>query len=355
MRIAFYAPLKAPTHAVPSGDRTIARGLIAALEYAGYRVQLASDLRLYDGTGDALLQARLEDTAKAETLRLISDPDARNWRGWLTYHNYYKAPDLIGPRVSAALDIPYLQIESTRARKRLTGPWARFARSAEAASDAAHAIFYFTHHDAETLRRDAPEGQNLVHLSPFLARPDLPPASTLDGPMLSVGMMRPGDKIASYRIIAETLERLPAHLNWHLNIAGSGVAKSDVAKLMAPFGAHVTLLGKLGPDALARLFKTASLMFWPGVNEAFGMAYLEAQAAGIPVVAQDRPGVREVVAGPQCRPDADTAALADYLEAMLVNTAARAAAGETAREKMAAKHLLGSAAGTLDHVIKGII
>jgi hypothetical protein len=35
MRIAFYAPLKAPDHPVPSGDRTIARLLLAALKQGG--------------------------------------------------------------------------------------------------------------------------------------------------------------------------------------------------------------------------------------------------------------------------------------------------------------------------------
>ena len=45
MRIAFYAPLKAPTHPVPSGDRRMARLLMAALEAGGHHVTLASTLR----------------------------------------------------------------------------------------------------------------------------------------------------------------------------------------------------------------------------------------------------------------------------------------------------------------------
>ena len=42
MRIAFYAPLKAPTHAVPSGDRRMAGLIMTALETAGHAVDLAS-------------------------------------------------------------------------------------------------------------------------------------------------------------------------------------------------------------------------------------------------------------------------------------------------------------------------
>ena len=38
MRIAFYAPLKAPGHATPSGDRRMGRLIVAALEAARHRL-----------------------------------------------------------------------------------------------------------------------------------------------------------------------------------------------------------------------------------------------------------------------------------------------------------------------------
>ncbi|MDF2688487.1 MAG: glycosyl transferase family 1, partial [Microvirga sp.] len=34
--VAFYAPLKSPNHLLPSGDRTMARLLMKALDRAGY-------------------------------------------------------------------------------------------------------------------------------------------------------------------------------------------------------------------------------------------------------------------------------------------------------------------------------
>ncbi len=54
---AFYAPLKAPGHPTPSGDREIARGLMLALDRAGFAPELASDLRLLDIDGDPVTQA----------------------------------------------------------------------------------------------------------------------------------------------------------------------------------------------------------------------------------------------------------------------------------------------------------
>jgi glycosyltransferase involved in cell wall biosynthesis len=355
MKVAFFAPLKPPNHPVPSGDRAMARAVMAALAHGGISVTLGSDLRLYDGQGEKALQAALTEAAQAETARLLADPVARDWQAWVSYHNYYKAPDLIGPPVSRALGIPYFQIESTRARKRLAGPWAAFAAAAEAASDAADTIFYFTHRDAETLRRDAPAGQALIHLPPFLARADLPPQSTQTGPMLSVGMMRRGDKLASYQLIADTLALLPGTLDWSLNIAGDGQARPEVARMMAPFHPRVTFLGTLEADALAQVYGNASLLFWPGVNEAFGLVYLEAQAVGLPVVAQDRPGVRDVIYGQHPAPRAGPEAMAHQIIQLLSDPKARDQAGCAARNMVRDHHLLGTAAATLKTVLEGAV
>lgn len=349
--IAFYAPLKPPTHPVPSGDREIARNLVTAIRNGGdgMQVSVASELRLYEGTGDAERQAELSVKAEAEVARLVA-----RWSGdkpafWVTYHNYYKAPDLIGPAICRALEIPYVQIESTRAKSRLTGPWAAFAAAAEAASDAADLIFHFTSLDLITLERDRVSGQRLVRLDPFLPIADLPVIADVAGParpMLAAGMMRPGDKLASYRLIAETLANL--HLpDWNLEIAGDGPARDDVGAMMARFGNRVRFLGQLDRDELTAAYNRAALFFWPGVNEAFGMVYLEAQAAGLPVVAQDRPGVRDVLCpGSYPPPEAGPDALAIELTKLLTAPDLRAARGAAVRNRIANSHLMPAATTT---------
>ncbi len=347
MRLAFYAPLKAPDHPNPSGDRAMARALIAAFEYGGATVTMASTLRSRDGAGDAALQRDLLAQAQAEIARLTVLGQTEGWRAWVTYHNYYKAPDLIGPSVARALGIPYLLIEATRARKRLSGPWAAFAQAAEAASDAADVIFYFTHRDAETLDLDRAGRQQLIHLPPFLLRDSVGTAVAPVGPMLAVGMMREGDKLASYQIIADTLAQLPND-GWSLRLAGDGRARAKVERLMAPFGPAVQFLGQLDAVALEDVYRTSSLLFWPGVNEAFGLAYLEAQAAGLPVVAQDRPGVRDVLAPDDYpKPEDGTAPLAARLQGLLSDPALRQHLGTQAQAHVAAHHLLPAAADTL--------
>ena len=122
MEIAYYAPLKSPTHGTPSGDRRVAGLLMDALACAGHHVTLVTDFSSFDKAGDAQRQAALRDEGLALARRLVEQ-----WRDgergalpdlWLTYHVFYKAPDWLGPYVSAALGIPYVIAEASHAPKR---------------------------------------------------------------------------------------------------------------------------------------------------------------------------------------------------------------------------------------------
>lgn len=68
----------------------------------------------------------------------------------------------------------------------------------------------------------------------------------------------------------------------------------DMARLLPPFGQDGTR--RFPPDALARLYGAADIYAFPSLNEGFGLVALEAMAAGVPVVANDVPGIRDVVA-----------------------------------------------------------
>ena len=123
MRIAFYAPMKAPDHPVPSGDRRIAGLLLQALRLGGHDVEVASRLRSHEGRGDGARQRRIRAAGRHRAAGIAARYRARPPDLWFTYHLYLKAPDWIGPAVSRALAIPYLAADASHAAKRASGPW----------------------------------------------------------------------------------------------------------------------------------------------------------------------------------------------------------------------------------------
>lgn len=298
-RIAFYAPMKPPDHPTPSGDRRMARLFIEALSRAGYRPETASTLRLRDGVGDTAVQTALTARANDEIERIARAWDATGAPAlWFTYHCYYKAPDLLGPVLADRFGIPYIIAEASRAKKRLTGPWAGFAARAEAAIDRADLLLAMTAHDRQALDRDATPGQRIAIFPPFLD-PGPAPADKSADPrlrLLTVAMMRGADKLASYRMLADILSGCEGRA-WHLTIVGDGPHRAETEALFAPFSDTVSFVGTLEDAAMLRAhYERADALVWPGVNEAYGMVYLEAQAAGTPVIAGDWPGPRSVVA-----------------------------------------------------------
>jgi hypothetical protein len=315
MRVAFYAPLKAPDHARPSGDRLIGRMLVAALERHGHHVEIASRFRSLDLAGTTRRQARLRRygewlAAKLARHCLTVPPDQRP-QLWLTYHLYAKAPDWLGPTVSAALGIPYVVVEASVSPRHADGPHAGGQQAVIGALGQARLVLSINPKDeAGVLPRLSGSGRH-ARLAPFIDgtlfrqaresarahRAALAGACNLDlgQPWLvTVAMMRPGDKLASYRVLADTLQRLPKP--WQLLVIGDGEARPQVEALFARVPPGLVFLGERSRPEIAQALGAADIFVWPAVNEAIGMALIEAQAAGLPVIAADRPGIAAVVA-----------------------------------------------------------
>ena len=336
--IAFYAPLKSPNHPIPSGDRTMARLLMEALREAGFEPRLASELRTLDKAGDGKHQEKLRAESEAEAERIVSAvrscPDAPQL--WFTYHSYYKAPDWIGPRVARALGIPYVVAEGSRAAKRAGGPWALGHDGAEAALDRADLLLVMTGADREAIERALRPGQAIGDLPPFTKMVGPPGTSRRADRgtprLLTVAMMRPGDKLASFRILAEALLRL-GDRPWTLDVVGDGDAREKVEDLFRSMAGRITFHGRLEASALPAFYEGADLFLWPAVNEAYGMVFLEAQAHGCPVVAGLHGGVASVVrhgeTGLLTR--GDPAAFADAISTLLDDEARRGLGAAAAR------------------------
>ena len=378
MRIAFYAPMKPPTHPVPSGDRRVASMLMQALDAAPHRCRLASRFRSYDGAGDRRRQLRIREIGTRLAERLIrrcrAGPAADRPEVWFTYHLYHKAPDWLGLPVAHALGIPYVIAEASHAPKQRDGPWALGLEAAERAIASADLVFALNSADAACVRPLLADPDRLRPLLPFLdSGPYREAARRRDRHrrrlartaglecgrawLVAAAMMRPGDKLASYRCLAAALDRLRDR-PWSLLIAGDGEARADVEAAMAPLGDRVVWLGRRSEAELAGILAAADVYVWPAVNEAYGMAILEAQAAALPVVAGRTGGVPDVVAEGKTGllvPPNDAEAFAACVRALLDDPDRRQAMADAAGQRVRRCHEVDAAGRTLHRALGRLV
>ncbi|MEI2384696.1 glycosyltransferase family 4 protein [Breoghania sp. JC706] len=357
MKIAFYAPLKPLDSPVPSGDRQMGRMIVRALGMAGHAVIQPSRLRLWLREGGVEAQKEKERAAIAEAQSLIErfrDEGAPDL--WLTYHLYHKAPDWLGTRVADALSIPYIAMEASRAERRREGPWAYGFAAAETMLKRADAVIACHRRDAAGLAAVvAPERLTIlppfIDAAPFTASERL---SVAGGPMrlVTVAMMRAGDKMASYRVLAEALGQI-GDLDWTLRLVGDGEMRETVLALLPR--ERVEWRGELAPDEIAGVYADADLFVWPAVNEAYGLVFLEAQASGLTVVAGAAGGVPDIVRDGETgwlAPVGDATAFAKALRIALADRTRLAAMGGRARTHVLENHDIHAASSRLDAIVR---
>lgn len=377
MRIAFYAPLKSPEHPVPSGDRRMGRLLVEALRIARHEVEMACNLSTRDGTGDSARQEELRGRAMQLAQSLIKTYRARPPHArpqvWLTYHLYHKAPDWIGPPVAQALGIPYVIVEASVAAKRKGGPWDLGYRASLEALKRARLVIGLNGADRDGVLPHLPDPSRLVALKPFIDRtPFEKAADNRDACrrslstrwrlssrwpwLLAIGMFRFGAKLESYKLLAEALPLVDAS-PWTLAIVGEGPARKEIRQLFDPFGEQVVLIGQEPETQIPAWCAAADLMVWPAIDEAYGMALVEAQAAGLPVVAGASGGVPEVVRHEVTGltpPPGDAAAFAAAINVLLGDADKREDYGIAARQIAAKDHDLIGAAHRLDQLLSSL-
>jgi glycosyltransferase involved in cell wall biosynthesis len=378
LRIAFYAPMKAPDHPRSSGDRTMARLLMTALSMSGHAAEPVCRLSSFDGVGDAARQQRIGAVGDKLAERLV-----RRWRRgppaerpdlWFTYHLYHKAPDWLGPRVTLALDIPYVVAEASHAGKQAQGPWALAHAAAADAISRADLIVGLNAADTDGVRPLLADPARLLALRPFVdTRPYVEASAARDARrrsscerhgiaagepiLLTVAMMRAGDKLASYRLMGEALGSLRGR-RWRLLIAGDGPAHADVRQALASFADRIVWLGHVDEAEMPRVYASADLYVWPAIGEAWGMTLLEAQAAGLPVVAGRNGGIPDIVADGETgilAPVADARAFALAVAALLDDATRRRAMGDVAQVRMLARHDIAIASRTMDAALQRLI
>jgi L-malate glycosyltransferase len=113
-----------------------------------------------------------------------------------------------------------------------------------------------------------------------------------DGIMLgSVARLHPLKQLdVAIRILAD-------RPSWHLALAGQGADEKRLTLLAAELGVldRVHFVGEIAPESVGAFLATLDLFVLPSKAETFGLAAVEAAHAGVPVVANDLPVLREVL------------------------------------------------------------
>jgi glycosyltransferase involved in cell wall biosynthesis len=342
--------------------------LMDALRAWGFEPELASRLATWRREFDPAVAERLDRAAAliVETLirRYRRRRPTRRPRFWMTYQNYYRSPDLLGPAVATALNIPYILVNpavSTASRRTPFRPWVSAARLA---LRRAALIFAMSPRDVPPLARlrgSRFAQERLLLLPPAVDVTRFEASSSMraacraelgrnfglpDGPLcLCVAMMRLVDKLDSYRLLATAFSRLALHRPqhpWRLLIVGDGPARPHVEAAMATLPAdRVRFLGSLEPQALPPIYLGADLLAFPGIGEDYGLVYLEAAAAGLPIVACRGPGPDfSVPTGGGLLTDPTAEAFAEGVQRLLNNPEERRRMGAAAQRFVALERSL---------------
>ncbi|HYH28072.1 MAG TPA: glycosyltransferase family 4 protein, partial [Actinomycetota bacterium] len=119
---------------------------------------------------------------------------------------------------------------------------------------------------------------------------DLPPGR----PILFVNRLDPRK---GFVVMVEAFEKLAAsHPGSILVVAGDGPDRRAVGRLPSALRTRVVMLGSVPHEELPSFHAAAEVACAPAVGrESFGIVLVEAMASGLPVVASDIAGYREVV------------------------------------------------------------
>lgn len=365
MDLAFYMPFKSIGHRNPSGDLVTGMELHAFLGRQGHRLEIASTLRsrwLY-------LKPWHFHKVLLERRRILRVMSHRPPKAWLSYHTYYKAPDLLGPFCSARLEIPYLVFQgiySTKRKRRLkTLPGFLLNRHA---LRSARMVFTNKRTDQHNLLRLLP-----AHRVRYIAPGVVPAQFSFDlvsrralkerwqtgnrQVILTAAMFRPGVKTAGIRQVIEScaeLRRRGQHLL--LAVIGDGQERDNLKHYgTESLGGDIRFLGKVPRLELYRYYSAADIFAFPGIQESLGMVYLEAQSSGLPVVAFSDWGAREAVIHNQTGLLSEAASPGDFtthLETLLNDRNRRIEMREAAKEHIRRHHDLNRNLLELHHTLE---
>jgi glycosyltransferase involved in cell wall biosynthesis len=160
---------------------------------------------------------------------------------------------------------------------------------------------FLTHHEVEAPVTVIPTGIDVEHFSSgdgaaFRKRLGIGPREFVVG---HVGRLAP-EKNLEFLALA-VADFLKTHAGAHFVAVGQGPVRDEMQAIFAARGLsqRVHFTGAIQQEQLAHFYAAMDVFAFSSLSETQGLVLVEAMAAGLPVVALDAPGVREVVSDMQ--------------------------------------------------------
>ena len=138
-------------------------------------------------------------------------------------------------------------------------------------------------------------------------------------------------------LLIEALARLPASANWRLTLAGDGPERDALARQAAEAGlsGQICFLGAVAPSQIPAVLAAADLFVFTSHSEGRPNAVIEAMASGLPVIASDIPGTRDIVRHDETGllfKDGDAGQLSGHLAELIADGPQRDRLGSNGRQ-----------------------
>jgi glycosyltransferase involved in cell wall biosynthesis len=214
--------------------------------------------------------------------------------------------------------------------------WRNGRATVEAAFGAARLTLANSAQIADRSRALGANDVRVVHLGTDVP----PPAHTDATTLVTVGNLiarkRHGDVLRALWLLRDD------HPELHWVIVGDGPARAALEQLTAELGLseRVAFRGALAPAEALTIARWGGVFVLPSIQEAFGVAYIEAMAGGVPAIgSRGEPGPEEIAAcggGMRLVAPGDPEALAGELRVLLGDPVWRRELGVAARENVLA-------------------
>lgn len=367
MKIAYYMPFKTMGHQNPSGDLIIGTEIFNHLQQKGNTIEIVSKLRArwiyYNPV--TLIKLFFEKRGVVKKLQSVP-PDI-----WLSYHSYYKAPDLLGPYCCKKLGIPYVifqGIYSTKRRKKLT-TFIGYTLNKNTLQSAEH-IFTNKRRDLTNLSRIIPP-EKLTYIAPGIQPHDFQFSEkerknnrTLwgcenDTVIMTAAMMRPGVKTEGIARVIQSCSRLHEKgYQIRLVIAGDGECRNQLEQQAnEQLPGRVVFLGKIRRKDLYKYYSSSDIFAFPGIEESLGMVYLEAQSCKLPVVAFGDWGAKEAICAGKTgflSPASEPELFTENIEKLILDPKLRHTFGNNGKKHIQTNHDLLKNYELLQEKLKGL-